>query len=64
VLSVAAEVIEQLGWTHRRVVIMEPALVESLAVAAIGWTVMRLLVMARRRPPDNGGGQLRGALVA
>src|SRR4051812_23342365 len=54
VLSVAAEVIERLGWTHRRVVIMEPALVESLAAAAIGWTVMRLLVMARRRPPDPG----------
>jgi GNAT superfamily N-acetyltransferase len=54
VLSAAAGVIERLGWTHRRVVIMGPALVESLAAAAVGWTVMRLLVMARRRPPDRG----------
>jgi ribosomal protein S18 acetylase RimI-like enzyme len=53
VLSAAADVIERLGWTHRRVVIMVPALVDPLAAAAVGWTVMRLLVMARRRPPDR-----------
>jgi hypothetical protein len=53
VLPAVAEVFERLGWTHRRVVIMEPALVEPLAAAAVGWTAMRLLVMARRRPPDR-----------